>query len=290
MIIRALGYGLVAHLILGWAFFFFIPRQAPRRVTPHLPVQIQISEKTAPVVRRPRLPASGLGSGTAVKPQADARSSASPIPAPVPRYTDLIPKAATGQMPLPEASAPREQSLLPGHEFKAGSSGLTKQNLVVDASVLSAALDVPLHARRLSSGSEAFLRIRRMRANHLRIVDLRGDPMLRAVLYEKLHQASVMAVILKLMDELQETSLPITLQTLTGAAGRMQDETDFTWIGRKLVIRKSAPPPSRAGGGAITLPDEDAKKAIIKDRLEFEQFQTSRAYRSAIQNYDLPTP
>jgi hypothetical protein len=159
---------------------------------------------------------------------------------------------------------------------------------MIDASILSGALDVPLHARRISSGSEAFLRIIRVGENRLKIVDLRGDPLLRAVLFEKLHEPRVAALILDLMGELRETTLPLTLRSMTGAAERLQDETDFTWIGRRLIIRKSAPPESKAPGGEIALPDEDAKKALIRDRLDFEHFQQSRAYRSAIQNYELP--
>jgi hypothetical protein len=289
MIVRSLAYGLVAHLILGWAFFFFVPFKSPPRLKPQVPVQIQISEKPVRPIA-PRSTPAGSGSAAGARPRSSTRP-APPTTEPrvTPRYTDLIPKAMTGQIAIPEASAPREPSLLPGHQFKTGSSGITRQTLVVDASILSAALDVPLHARRISSGSEAFLRIQRMGGNRLRIVDLRGDPMLRAVIFEKLHDSSVAALILKLMDELQENSLPITLQTLTESVGRVQDETDFTWIGRKLVIRKAAPPQSKAPLGAVTLPDEDAKKAVIKDRLEFERFQESRAYRSALQNYDLPT-
>jgi hypothetical protein len=95
-------------------------------------------------------------------------------------------------------------------------------------------------------------------------------------------------LILELMNALQESSLPLTLRTLTGASARLQDETDFTWIGRRLIIRKAAPPESKVPAGAIALPDEDAKKAVIRDRLEFERFQHSPAYRSAIQNHELP--
>jgi hypothetical protein len=155
--------------------------------------------------------------------------------------------------------------------------------------ILSGALDVPLLARRISTGSEAFLRIVRLDKKRLKIVDLRGDPMLRAVLYENLQDPRIRALILELMDALQEHSLPLTLKTLTGAADRLQDETDVSWIGRRLIIRKSAPPESRAPAGALTLPDEDAKKAVIRDRLEFERFQRSPAYRSALQNHELPS-
>jgi len=292
MMIRSLAYGLTAHLIIGWAFFFFIPAQKPRKLPPQVPVQIHIAAKPVrPVVRR--LTASGPGSTAASQSKSNASSSTEPPKSPpgsLQRYSDLLPMAINGQISLPKTEAQSERSLLPGHQFKEGSSGSTKQQLVIDASVLSGAFDVPLKARRISSGAEAFLRVIRSGREGLRIVELRGDPMLRAVIFENLHQPKVAALILGLMDELQENSLPITLQTLLGEGSRMQDEADFTWIGRKLVIRKSAPPEWKAPTGAIALPDEEAKKAVIKDRLDFERFQESRAYRSAIHNYELPLP
>ncbi len=291
MWIRSLAYGLVAHLLIGWAFFFFMPQRSREIRRPLVPVQIHIAEKPKAKVQTSLKP-SGAGSGSRQRP----KSSAAP-PTPVttpsatvvsPRYNDLLPKAIQGQLALPETRGDGDPSLLPGQQFKTGSTGTTKQKLMIDASILSGALDVPLHARRISSGSDAFVRLVRVGTDRLKIVDLRGDPMLRAVIYEKLHDPRVAALILDLMNELQENTLPLTLQTLTGAAGRLQDETDFTWVGRRLIIRKAAPPESKAPGGAIALPDEDAKKAIIRDKLEFERFQQSRAYRSAIQNYELP--
>lgn len=291
MLIRSLAYGLVAHLLIGWAFFFFVPPRSREIRRPLVPVQIHIAEKPKADAKTPLKP-SGPGSGgrpgskaTAAPSPTAPTPSSTPVP---PRYSDLLPQAVNGQIPLPEAPQAGDPSLIPGQQFKAGSSGTTKQKLMIDASILSGALDVPLHARRISSGSEAFLRIVRVGDDRLKIIDLRGDPMLRAVIFEKLHEPRVAELILELMDELQETALPLTLRTLTGAAERLQDETDFTWVGRRLIIRKAAPPESKAPGGAITLPDEDAKKAVIRDRLDFERFQQSRAYRSAIQNYEIP--
>ncbi|WP_141732040.1 hypothetical protein [Oligoflexus tunisiensis] len=284
MILRSLFYGLVAHLILGWAFLFWVPPR-PQVKAPPVPVALHIVEKPAPVAR-PRIPSSEQGSGRET-------SSEKPRPTPtpavdLPRYGDLLPKAMQGQITQPQDRAPRKRGLLPGHQFKAGSSGTVRQKLVIDASILSGALDVPLKARRITTGAEAFLRIVRLDDKRLKIVDLRGDPMLRAVIYENLHEPRVAALIQELMDTLQENSLPLTLQSLGLAPGRMQDESDFTWIGRKLIIRKSAPPEWKASGGAFALPDADAKKAVIRDRLELERFQRSPAYRSAIQNYELP--
>jgi hypothetical protein len=286
---RSLVYGLLAHLIIGWAFFFFVPPRSREVRRPLIPVEIHYSEKSAPTAKKPEKP-SGPGTGKRSASARPRRSSASSPSSstPGPTYSDLLPQARQGQISLPTAGEHGDSALLPGQNFKAGTSGVTKQKLMVDASILSGALDVPLHARRISTGSEAFLRIVRLDKNRLKIVDLRGDPMLRAVLFENLQQPRIRALILELMDALEETSLPLTLKTLTGAAERLQDETDVSWMGRRLIIRKSAPPQSRAPAGALTLPDEDAKKAVIRDRLEFERFQRSPAYRSAIQNHELP--
>jgi hypothetical protein len=289
MLLRILSYGLAAHLLIGWAFLFLMSPRAPRPSRPAIPVQIHIAEKEK-AANKAAVKAVRPGSGGSGAPSSTKRPSpsAGTSPTNVIRYSDLLPQAAQGQLPLPAAGPAPDRALIPGHRFKAGSSGVIKQKLMVDASVLSGALDVPLHARRISTGSEAFLRLVRVGRDRLKIVDLRGDPMLRAVLFENLHEPRVAALILELMEALQENSLPLTLQTLSGAAGRLQDETDFTWIGRKLIIRKAAPPESKAPAGAISLPDEDAKKAVRLDRLEFERYQRSRAYRSAIQNYELP--
>jgi hypothetical protein len=290
MLIRSLFYGLVAHLLIGWAFFILIPTPARKASRPPIPVQIHITEKMRDATRK-ATKAVGPGASGSEAPSSTTKPS-SPAGASTTkpsRYSDLLPRAVDGQLPPPAEGPVRDPALIPGHRFKAGSSGVIKQKLVVDASILSGALDVPLHARRISTGSEAFLRIVKVGTDRLKIVDLRGDPMLRAVLFENLHEPRIAALILELMDALQENSLPLALQTLSGAAGRLQDETNFTWIGRKLIIRKAAPPESKAPAGAISLPDEEAKKAILRDRLEFERYQQSRAYRSAIQNYELPT-
>jgi hypothetical protein len=289
MIVRSLAYGLAAHLLIGWAFFFFVSPLSREVERPLIPVQIHIAEKPrVPVKKATELSEPGSG-GHKASPSTRGASVAPPaLPSAQTNYSELLPQALKGEISLPEPQESGDPSLLPGQRFKAGSTGATKQKLMVDASILSGALDVPLHARRISSGSEAFLRIKRLGKDRLTIVDLRGDPMLRAVIYENLHEPRIFSLILGLMEELQETSLPLTLRILTGAAGRLQDETDFTWIGRRLIIRKAAPPESKAPAGAIALPDEDAKKALIRDRLEFERFQRSAAYRSAIQNYELP--
>jgi hypothetical protein len=288
MLFRSLVYGLLAHLIIGWAFFFFLPSRSRPSQRPLAPVAIQLTEKSTTLAKKPKKPA-GPASGGAKASLHPRRSSASSpsLSTPQPTYSDLLPKALEGQIALPSAGTSSDSALLPGQNFKAGTTGVTKQKLMVDASILSAALDVPLHARRISTGSEAFLRIVRLDERRLKIVDLRGDPMLRAVLFENLQEPRIRALILELMDALEENSLPLTLKTLTGAAERLQDETDVSWIGRRLIIRKSAPPQSRAPAGALTLPDEDAKKAVIRDRLEFERFQRSPGYRSAIQNHEL---
>ncbi|HET9238216.1 MAG TPA: hypothetical protein VFO10_13230 [Oligoflexus sp.] len=284
MLFRSLVYGLLAHLIIGWAFFFFLPSHSREIPRPRVPVEIHFTEKPAPSAK-------GRGTGGARAP-GRPRPASAPTPSvstPQTTYADLLPKARQGQISLPAPAENGDAALLPGQDFKAGTTGVTKQKLMVDASILSGALDVPLHARRISTGSEAFLRIVRLDGKRLKIVALRGDPMLRAVLFENLQESRIRALILELMDALEEDSLPLTLKTLTGAAERLQDETDVSWIGRRLIIRKSAPPQSRAPAGALTLPDEDAKKAVIRDRLEFERFQRSPAYRSAIQNHDLPS-
>lgn len=286
MELRSFLYGLMAHLLIGWAFFALVPLPKKIMKKPLLAVQIHLEETPAaavPAVRK-------AGKTQQVEPRPTPASvPAPPRPATAPVYTDLLPKAARGQISLPaDREDPSEPGLIPGHQFKPGSSGVTKQNLVVDASTLSAALDVPLLARRNSTGGEAFLRLDRVDARRLKITDLRGDPMLRAVIFENLQNPKVRALLLKLMDELKEDSLPLTLQAVTRPADRMQDELDFTWIGRRLIIRKAAPPVYRAPLGAIALPDEDAKKAVIRDRLEYENFQRSPAYRSAIQNQVLP--
>ena len=290
MPVRSVVHGLLAHLIIGWAFFFFVPQRSREIRRPLRPVEVHFTEKPTAPARKQKPSGPGSG-GVRASPRAQRPSSAA-MPSsstPQPTYADLLPKALQGQIALPLAGERDDPVLLPGQNFKAGASGVTKQKLMVDASILSGALDVPLHARRISTGSEAFLRVVRLDEKRLKIVDLRGDPMLRAVLFENLQEPKIRALILELMDALQETSLPLTLMTLTGAAERLQDESDVSWIGRRLIIRKSAPPESRAPAGALALPDEDAKKAVIRDRLEFERFQRSPAYRSAIQNHELPS-
>ena len=191
-------------------------------------------------------------------------------------------------MPLSTPHLLQEKSLLPQQQFKSGISGASKQNLALDASVLSGSLDVPLKARRFKAGTAAFLRVERRAPDTLRILNLRGDPLLRSVIFESLHKPEVHAQILRLLEALQENTLGLTLQTLSTPGQRSQDEMDFSWIGRRLIIRKSAPPESQLRGGAIALPDEYAKRAVIQDRLDFERFQQSVAYRSVIQNYDIP--
>lgn len=287
---RSLVYGLLAHLIIGWAFFFFLPARSRTVQRPQVPVELHFTEKPAALAEKPEKPARrGSGGPRAGTAPPRAASSTPSLSTAQPTYSDLLPKAREGQISLPSAGEDSDSALLPGQNFKAGTTGVTRQKLMVDASILSGALDVPLHARRISTGSEAFLRIIRLDEKRLKIVDLRGDPILRAVLFENLQEPRIRALILELMEALEENSLPLTLKTLTGAADRLQDETDVSWIGRRLIIRKSAPPQSRAPAGALTLPDEDAKKAVIRDRLEFERFQSSPAYRSAIQNHELPT-
>ena len=285
-------YGLAVHFGLGLLFLFILPTHVPVKVElKKVPVQLRIQEK--PLGSYQSLPSAPAPRATAKQKAKSTRGSESDPLEPKPsltqqKYTELIPKAQAGQLGLAKVPAKGPASLIAGsHQFKPGSTGLTRQNLVIDASILSAAFDVPLLARRISSGSEAFLRIDRISPARLRIISLRGDPILRAVIFESLHKEEVHALILRLMDELGEKSLPLVLQSLSGAGDRMQNELDFTWNGRKLIIRKTSALEFKLPAGAIQIPDEEAKKAKIRDRLHLESIQRSPAYRSTLHNFDV---
>ncbi len=285
-------YGLAIHLGFAWLFLFILPKHAPVKIEQKkIPVHLRIQAR--PLDFAPSLPtASTLGAASQPKTkliQVSDGNPGEPKPSlPPQKYSELLPQAQAGQLGSAKVPDRGPASLIAGsHQFKPGSTGLTRQNLVVDASILSAAFDVPLLARRISSGAEAFLRIDRIAPARLRIISLRGDPILRAVIFENLHKAEVYALILRLMDELGENSLPLVLQSLTGAGPRMQNELDFSWNERKLIIRKTSSFEFKLPAGAIALPDEDAKRAKIRDRLHLESIQSSAAYRSALHNFDV---
>jgi len=193
------------------------------------------------------------------------------------------------------------QDLLPGADYvPAGKSGgaplgysapTTAQGIVADE--VLGKLDIPLVFR--SAGAEVkaiakiILRPAAQAGWSFAFVD--GDPVLRAVLYEALREPANRRLVADLFHRLRDTEVLIVLHqytVVTTSPGQSYQEA-FVLSGNKLTVERTlfvgAGGPG-GGGLSLTLPDKEADRAKMRDRVHLEQLETSPAYISPIRDRD----
>ena len=222
--------------------------------------------------------------------QSQNKSLVAPAPEPAPgRYASLLPTARDRavQPALPISRASSDTRGAP-HRFAKDVKGKERQVLLRGGGTLVALFDVPMVARKRSIATRAFVKLRYDEAqNKLLIEQLRGEPLLRAVLYETLRLAANRPLIKELFDASQQKQLKITLQTDEESREQTHEDEDFSWQEDVLSIFKSAPVPSQLAGGAIALPDEEAARAIRRDLAHLSTLQKSPAYFSPLHQISL---
>lgn len=192
-------------------------------------------------------------------------------------YGQILPRAGSLNLDLAHSRAP--DAVIAQHSFAASRRGDERAHLLRDAGTLATLFDVPIRARRQTIEREANVRIvYESTTDTMELIDLRGEPLLRAVLYEALKDSATRAILIRVFTDLGLPHVRISLRT----GG---DSENFTWDGSRLTIVKADAPRSSSAG--LALPDAEAQRAALRDDAALARLQISQAYRSQISKIKL---
>ncbi len=284
-----LFYGLLVHLALALGLTGFlrpptlerVKRPSSRRVP--VKVDLQVRTKTpAHEIREVHPKLSGRKAQEIFS--AASRSQGRTPQASTFTYQDLLAFARKGEITA-SPSKSQDQKLLPeSHTFTPGTSGVARQRLIRDASILSGVFDIPLETRRRQIHTSVSLLIRRQPNQNLKIIHLTGNPWLRAAIFEALQRSETRAILGRILEELQGDSLPLRLEVQELSQERVQDESEVQWEGPRLTIRKRAAPTLAP---SVHLPDAAAEAARRQDLVDHQKLQLSQGFLAVIRNYEL---
>ncbi len=281
-LVAGIGLSLAVH---GAGLFFAEPlktrRESLRRSYRQKIVVRMVPATTEP---RPTAVASRKKAGKAKpanrpQPSRDAASSAPPRgEVPPASYGDLLP--GLGNLPLAAASGSGDPAFAPPSQAAA---------IVSDA--FAGKLDIPLFFRDQGDDASATAKIEFKEESPTGwwFAYISGDPLLRAVLYEALRDPANATAVADLFRELKSKEVLISLRQRTVRQPDPHERFSeaVRLEGSKLVVERTlyrAPPlPDGSGGGlSIPLPDEEAKRAIRRDKARLDRFTRSPAYMSPL--------
>jgi hypothetical protein len=208
-----------------------------------------------------------------------------------PRYADFFPGAESafkGTVVVPQ-----------GNPYVANVATQQAGDILVDA------FDIPLFMRQNQVAGKAFAKIARHKDRSLTAIFIDGNPVLRAVLYEALLDQRNRATVHRFFDGFGQQVITIRLRFKTTNRGGHSHNTQvsYTESGVSIIRYFSKGNPDLEMGQAgtsptgdpavvipitgIPLPDEEAKRAIRRDRTILKRLRMSPAHIAPIRNRPL---
>jgi hypothetical protein len=256
------------------------PIDAPRREPQTIKVRI-VGPAAPPRAPRPERPSPGPGRHPRPpRPSLPADPEPASLPS-SPRYEELFP-------------APGSATGLEGEPAEADRPKPVDQGLLTATEELSGKLDIPLFFRAQAGDSKAVAKIARDASGALRFAYVEGTPLLRAVVYDALRTAANRALVAEWLDRMRTDEVVISFRLHAKKVSRpptREEETLRFTRGRVIIERTML---IYEGGGAsglsISLPDEEADRAKLRDRIHLDRLLTSPAYHAPIRDRPLTEP
>jgi hypothetical protein len=192
-----------------------------------------------------------------------------------PRYEELFPPAGSatgfeGEPAVAVRPAPVDQELMTATEE------------------LSGKLDIPLFFRMQAGDSKAVAKIARDAAGTLRFAYIEGTPLLRAVVYDALRTAANRALLAEWLDRMRTNEVVISfrLHAIKTSRPPSREEETLRFTEGRVVIERTMLifEGGGAGGLSIPLPDEEADRAKLRDRIHLDRLLGSPAYQAPIRD------
>lgn len=183
----------------------------------------------------------------------------------------------------------------PGYQFhdegsEVGGPGTQEARTV--AVEVGGRLDIPLFFRSKNPNAKATAKLIRVKDGPWMFAYVDGNPVLRAVLYEALREAANVSSVENLMSELKTNELLVSLRqrSVLSDSGRATDD-DIRLEGNKLIVEHvvyGSVPASGVEKAAsylsLALPDAEADRARLRDRMQLARLETSAAFIAPIRN------
>lgn len=153
------------------------------------------------------------------------------------------------------------------------------------AGQLSGQLDIPLVFRENSASGQAVAKFRLKSENEWYFEYIDGEPVLRAVLYQAFTKQINLDSIAELAQELNNKEIIFVIRQTTKPAldGWKQFSHDITYNNNRIVFSRTIYTGSDGSSG-IPLPDKEAERAVMRDKVALRRLMDSPAYYSPIRN------
>jgi hypothetical protein len=150
---------------------------------------------------------------------------------------------------------------------------------------LEGQLDIPLVFRENTASSKAVAKFRRTADGTWMFEYIDGEPVLRAVVFQAFQNKSNLNKIIELSKELKTNEILFVLEQITKPAinGMKQFEDNMTFSGIRIIYTRMIFS-GHDGSSGIPLPDPEAARAKLRDRVALKRLMDNPAYHSPIRN------
>ncbi len=150
---------------------------------------------------------------------------------------------------------------------------------------LEGQLDIPLVYRENNSSSKAVAKFRRAADGAWMFEYIDGEPVLRAVVFQAFQNKGNLEKIIELSKELKTNEIVFVLEQITKPAinGLKQFEDNMTFSGIRIIYTRMIFS-GHDGSSGIPLPDPEAARAKLRDRVALKRLMDNPAYHSPIRN------
>ena len=276
--IRTLVYLSILSMLFHAATLYWLHGMADRRVTLGKPegmsptVKIKLVEpvKVAPV---PSTTYQGKPASTGARKAArPAAAPATTSPAAPRTYSDLLPTGAWQAEQMDKDAAP-----------VAGVNVGVAPAARAAIDEFSSRLDIPLFSRTKGGKSRAVAKILLQPDKTFMLDYLDGDPLLRACLYAALIKPANLEVLRRMMAVEAKTEFVISFTHEESSAVNLSRYLDdFRLADGRLSISRTTYQPMPTSG--MPLPDEDARRAIARDKASLDRLKELPAYQSPLRH------
>jgi hypothetical protein len=299
----SIGLSLLLHLIVFLSIDFY-PSVTPTPKLKQIPIEIRTISKTAAAPKSvdeviPSKPSQEAAEFNQVQ---DKRTKAAPAPSPDQKsspaiglaYKDLLPSASdlgvskgssdgsvSGQG---DASASEEDS-----EGNGPYHGKAYQDIMIDSHSLQGIFDIPLFLRENSDSATASMELEALSRTTIRLILLKGDPFLRAVIWEQLKNPKATQSLYRIAEAMGEKFLKVSLSyssqyASTTNPNRFAEDIKLRKGRVKIVLTFNKDRDFGPQMGGMALPDKDAELAKKRDRLATSALSRSKAFQRVIRN------